>query len=82
MARVAGDWRSQADSLVTLPGYLVDFGLPYDLNGDPAGPMRPVERLGEATLGMKRGDTRLTALLKKPAIRVVPICRDHDPSLL
>src|SRR5580700_4652843 len=51
-------------TLVTLPGYRVDFGLPYDIDGNPSGPMRPVERLGEATLGMKRGDTRLTGFLK------------------
>jgi hypothetical protein len=38
-------------SFVAVPGYGVDYGFPYDLNGDPAGPMRPVERLGEAGLG-------------------------------
>jgi hypothetical protein len=35
---------------VMMAGYQLDLGLPYDLNGDPAGPMRPVERLREAVL--------------------------------
>jgi hypothetical protein len=35
---------------VVMPGYLLDFGVPYDLNGDPVGPMQPVERLQEAVL--------------------------------
>jgi hypothetical protein len=49
---------------VMMAGYRVDFGLPYDLNGDRAGPMQPVKRLGEAVLGTKRGDTRLTGLFR------------------
>jgi hypothetical protein len=65
---------------VMVPGYRIDFGFPYDLNGNPTGPMRPVERLGEATLGMKRGDTRLTGLLKNATIREVPIGHDDDRS--
>lgn len=60
-------------SLVTLPGYQVDFGLPYDIAGNPTGPMRAVARLGEAVLGIKRGDTRLTGLLKNAPIKLVPI---------
>lgn len=58
--------------LVLLPGYAgVDFGLPYDCHGDPAGPMRTVKRLPEATLGTKHGDTRLTGLLKDTPIRLL-----------
>jgi hypothetical protein len=49
---------------VVMAGYLLDFGLPYDLDGDQAGPMRPVERLGEAVLGTKRGDSSLTGLFR------------------
>jgi hypothetical protein len=38
--------------LVVLAGYDgVDFGLPFDVNGDPVGSMREVRRLGEATVG-------------------------------
>jgi hypothetical protein len=54
---------------VVMPGYRVDFGLPYDLNGDRAGPMQPVKRLGEAVLATKRGDTRLTGLLRDTLIQ-------------
>jgi hypothetical protein len=54
-----------------LSGYLVDFGLPYDLSGDPTGPMLSVPRLGEATLGTKRGDTRLTGLLRNSPIHTI-----------
>jgi hypothetical protein len=31
-----------------------DFGLPYDVNGQPAGPMRSIKRLPDAMLGVKR----------------------------
>jgi hypothetical protein len=48
-----------------------DHGLPFNTNGDPAGSMRQIRRLG-ATLGTKRGDTRLTGLLKNTAIQVLP----------
>ena len=41
-----------------------DFGLPYNVSGDPVGGMQKVQRLYEATLGTKRGDTRLAGLLK------------------
>jgi hypothetical protein len=58
-------------TLVILPGYLVDFAIPFDLNGDRAGPMCAVQRLSEATLGIKRGDTRLTGLLKDTPIEII-----------
>jgi hypothetical protein len=51
-----------------MPGYLLDFGLPYDLNGDPLGSMQPVARLGEAVLGTKPGDSRLTGLFRDTPI--------------
>lgn len=54
-----------------------DFGVPFNTNGDPAGPMREIKRLGEATLGTKRGDTRLTGLLKNSPIQVVPASHDR-----
>jgi hypothetical protein len=64
--------------LVTLCGYDgADFGLPFNIDGDPAGPMREIKRLGEATLGTKRGDTRLTGLLKDAPIQVVPASHDR-----
>jgi hypothetical protein len=51
--------------LVLVAGYSgVDFGLPFSITGERSGAMRKVERLGEATLGIKRDDTRLTGLLK------------------
>jgi hypothetical protein len=47
--------------LVLVAGYGgIDFGLPFSIIGDRDGAMQKVERLGEATLGTKRGDTRLT----------------------
>jgi hypothetical protein len=58
-------------TLVTLAGYKIDFGIPFDLNGNRAGPMRAVQRLSEATLGTKRGDTRLTGLLKDVPIKTI-----------
>jgi hypothetical protein len=61
--------------LVLLAGYGVDFGLSFDLSGDPAGPMRKVPRLPEATLGTKRGDTRLTGLLEHTPIKVIQVER-------
>ena len=33
--------------------------------------MRNVERLGEATLGTRQGDTRLTGLLKDSLVQVI-----------
>jgi hypothetical protein len=59
-------------ALVLLAGYDgVDFGLPFDVRGDPAGAMQKVKRLPEATLGVKRGDTRLTGLLRNTPITVI-----------
>lgn len=58
--------------LVILPGYGVDFGLPYSIDGEPTGPMRPVQRIGEATLGTKRGDNRLGELFRKNLIQHAP----------
>ena len=55
---------------MTIPGYLVDFGYPFDTAGYPAGPMQEVKRLGEASLGVKRGDARLTGLLRNTEIVV------------
>jgi hypothetical protein len=57
--------------LVLLAGYLVDFGIPFDLNGDCAGPMCAVQRLAEATLGTKGGDTRLTGLFKDVPMKTI-----------
>jgi hypothetical protein len=56
---------------VLMPGYLLDFGVLYDLNGDPVGPMQPVKRLGEAALGIKRGDSRLTGLFRDTPIGIL-----------
>jgi hypothetical protein len=56
-----------------MPGYLVDFGFAFDINGNPAGPMQAVYRLGQATLGGKRGDTRLTGLLRNTPISVMAL---------
>ena len=56
---------------VLLPGYRLDFGIPHDVAGDVVGSMRPVTRLGEATLGTKRGDTRLTGFFRDTPIRIV-----------
>jgi len=53
---------------VVMAGYRLDFGLPYDLDGDPIGPLQPVERLQEAVLGTKLGDSRLTGLLRDAPI--------------
>jgi hypothetical protein len=45
--------------------------LPYGVTGDRVGAMRNVERLGEATLGTRQGDTRLTGLLKDSLVQVI-----------
>jgi hypothetical protein len=58
--------------LVLVAGYGgFDFGLPFSITGNRAGAMQKVERLGEATLGTRRGDTRLTGQLKDSPIRVI-----------
>jgi hypothetical protein len=58
--------------LVLIAGYgSFDFGLPYSVAGDRVGAMRKTERLGEATLGTRREDARLTGLLKDTPIQVI-----------
>jgi hypothetical protein len=58
--------------LVLVAGYGgFDFGLLYSITGDRAGAMQKVERLGEATLGRRRGDVSLTGMLKDSPIRVI-----------
>jgi hypothetical protein len=58
--------------LVLVAGYDgFDFGLPYSITGDRAGAIQKVERLGEATLGTRRGDTRLTGLLKNSPVHAI-----------
>ena len=42
-----------------------------------AGQMRAVQRLSEATLGTKRGDTRLTGLLKDVPIKTIQVDGDR-----
>jgi hypothetical protein len=57
--------------LVLVAGYGgFDFGLPFSITGDRAGAMLKIERLGTATLGTRRGDTRLTGLLKDSQVQV------------
>jgi hypothetical protein len=57
--------------LVLVAGYSgVDFGLPFSITGDRTGAMQKVERLGEATLGTKRGDVGLTGLLQNSPIQI------------
>jgi hypothetical protein len=58
-------------TLVTMPGYLADYGFPFNTNGDRMGSIRPVERVGEAVLGTKRGDTRLTGLFRDAPILIL-----------
>src|SRR5207302_1065684 len=74
-AIISGHWREKGGRVPAfggITGYVLvlvagyggfDFGLPYSITGDRDGAMQKVERLGEATLGTKRGDTRLTGLL-------------------
>ena len=64
--------------LVLVAGYAgFDFGLPYSVDGGPAGGMQKIGRLGEATLGTKRGDTRLTGLLKNESIQLTQAFQDN-----
>ena len=58
-------------TFVTMPGYLADYGLPFDTNGDRMGSIRPVERVREAVLCSKRGDTRLTGLFRDTPILIL-----------
>jgi hypothetical protein len=65
--------------LVLVAGYDgFDFGLPFTITGDRAGAMQKVERLGPATLGTRRGDTRLTGLLKDSPIEVIRTGEDEQ----
>ena len=58
--------------LVLVAGYGgFDFGLPFSVRGDRAGAMQKVERLGVATLGIRRGDVSLTGRFKDSPIRVI-----------
>jgi hypothetical protein len=58
--------------LVLVAGYGVfDFGLPFSVNGDRAGAMQKIERLGVATLGTRRGDVSLTGMLKNSPVQVI-----------
>jgi hypothetical protein len=52
------------------------------VDGNPAGPMQQVGRLGAAVLGTKPGDARLTGLFKNTAVTVISAGDDDDdPSL-
>jgi hypothetical protein len=58
--------------LVLIAGYGgFDFGLPFSVMGDRAGAMQKVERLGQATLGTRRGDVSLTGMLKDSPVQVI-----------
>jgi hypothetical protein len=64
--------------LVLVAGYGgFDFGLPFSVTGDRAGAMQKVERLGQATLGTRRGDTSLSGLLKSVPIQVIQAGEDN-----
>ena len=67
--------------LVLVAGYGVfDFGLPFSVTGDRNGAMQKVERLGQATLGTRRGDVSLTGMLKDSPIRVERISQPNIPA--
>ena len=58
--------------LVLVAGYgVIDFGLPFSITGDRSGAMQKIERLGQATLGTRRGDVSLTGMLKDTPIQVI-----------
>ena len=58
--------------LVLVAGYGgFDFGLPYSVTGNRAGGVQTIERLGQATLGTRRGDVSLTGVLKNSPIKVI-----------
>jgi hypothetical protein len=58
--------------LVVVAGYGgFDFGLPFSVKGDRTGAMQKVDRLGQATLGRRRGDVSLTGVLKNSPIKVI-----------
>jgi hypothetical protein len=47
-----------------------DFGIPFTVDGSPSGAMVAIQRVPEAGLGLKRGDTRMTGLLKDDPIQI------------
>jgi hypothetical protein len=58
--------------LVLIAGYGgFDFGLPFSVTGDRAGAIQKVERLGQPTLGTRRGDVSLTGMLKDSPVQVI-----------
>jgi hypothetical protein len=60
--------------LVQVAGYnRLDYGIPYDRDGMQIGSMVSVRRLPDATLGVKKGDARLTGLLKNEPIKVISV---------
>ena len=57
--------------LLLIPGYGgADFGLAFDVDGHPSGPMHEVRRLPDAELTTRRGRP-LTGLLKNTPIEVI-----------
>src|SRR5439155_21617752 len=64
--------------LVLVAGYGgSDFGLPFSVTGGRAGAMQKVERLGQATLGTRRGDTSLSGVLQSVPIQVIQAGEDN-----
>jgi len=60
--------------LVQIAGFgWIDFGLPFDVNGEPAGPMQSIKRLPDAMLGVKRPDGRLNGLLRNVPLKVITV---------
>ena len=54
------------------PGYdRTDFGLRYNRHGSQIGSIARVPRVSEATLGLKKGDNRLTGLFKDDPIQEI-----------
>ena len=63
--------------LVLVAGYgSFDFGLPFSITGDRSGAMQKIERLGQATLGTRRGDVSLTGMLKDSPVGVIRVGED------
>ena len=62
-------------TFVTMPGYLADYGLPFDTNGDRMGSIRPVERVREAVLGRL---TRLSTAARSTPGGLHEILRLHN----
>jgi hypothetical protein len=56
--------------------------LPFSVNGDRAGAMQKIERLGVATLGTRRGDVSLTGLLTDSPIQVIRAVRSNKKRVL